>query len=53
MRATIEAKWRLPALTNRDAQAHMVMDVLTRDAPPLERDALSRPLSRPLAPDAA
>ena len=26
--ATIEAKWNLPALTDRDANAHTVMDFL-------------------------
>ena len=30
--ATIEAKWNLPALTNRDANAETVMDFLGLDA---------------------
>jgi phospholipase C len=33
--ATIEAKWNLPALTNRDANAATVMDFLDRDNPAL------------------
>jgi phospholipase C len=33
--ATIEAKWNLPALTDRDANAATIMDFLTVDEPPL------------------
>jgi phospholipase C len=41
--ATIEAKWNLPALTNRDANAETVMDFLGLDAPLLERDPITQP----------
>jgi phospholipase C len=41
--ATIEAKWNLPALTNRDANAETVMDFLGLDAPQLERDPITGP----------
>ena len=41
--ATIEAKWNLPALTNRDANANTVMDFLGLDAPQLNRDPLTEP----------
>jgi phospholipase C len=41
--ATIEAKWNLPALTNRDANATTVMDFLTLDAPLLDRDPIVAP----------
>jgi phospholipase C len=41
--ATIEAKWNLPALTNRDANAETVMDFLTLDAPLLQREPLVAP----------
>jgi phospholipase C len=43
--ATIEAKWNLPALTNRDANAETVMDFLGLDAPQLERDTITGPSS--------
>jgi hypothetical protein len=32
--ATIEAKWNLPALTNRDANAATLLDYLDLDSPP-------------------
>jgi phospholipase C len=41
--ATIEAKWNLPALTNRDANAETIMDFLGLDAPQLERDPITEP----------
>jgi phospholipase C len=41
--ATIEAKWNLPALTNRDANANTVMDFLTLDTPLLQRDPIVAP----------
>ena len=41
--ATIEAKWNLPALTNRDANAETVMDFLGLDAPQLEREPITGP----------
>jgi phospholipase C len=41
--ATIEAKWNLPSLTNRDANAETVMDFLGLDAPQLERAPLIQP----------
>jgi phospholipase C len=41
--ATIEAKWNLPALTNRDANAETVMDFLGLDAPQLQRDPITGP----------
>jgi phospholipase C len=44
--ATIEAKWNLPALTNRDANAATVMDFLSLDDPPLlQREPLVAPSS--------
>jgi phospholipase C len=50
--ATIEAKWNLPALTNRDANAETVMDFLSLDDPPLlQRDPLVAPqLNTPSGP---
>jgi len=43
--ATIEAKWNLPALTYRDANAHNVVDFLDLKAPPalLEPPAIAKP----------
>ncbi|MFZ1997008.1 MAG: alkaline phosphatase family protein [Solirubrobacteraceae bacterium] len=41
--ATIEKKWNLPALTNRDANANDVMDFLTLAAPQLDRPAITGP----------
>ena len=42
--ATIEAKWNLPRLTYRDANAKTVMDFLdTTQAPVLEPPALAEP----------
>jgi phospholipase C len=44
--ATIEEKWNLPALTNRDANAATVMDFLSLDDPPLlQREPLVAPSS--------
>jgi phospholipase C len=50
--ATIEAKWNLPALTHRDANAATVMDFLSVDDPPLlQRDPLVAPqLNTPSGP---
>jgi phospholipase C len=50
--ATIEEKWNLPALTNRDANAATVMDFLSVDDPPLlERGPLVAPeLNTPSGP---
>jgi phospholipase C len=50
--ATIEEKWNLPALTNRDANAATVMDFLSVDDPPLlQRDPLVAPqLNTPSGP---
>ncbi|MGA2012805.1 MAG: alkaline phosphatase family protein [Solirubrobacteraceae bacterium] len=44
--ATIEAKWNLPALTDRDANANTIMDFLSVDAPPLLQRA---PIAAPAA----
>jgi phospholipase C len=45
--ATIEHKWNLPALTERDAQANTVMDFLQPGDPPLATPpALTRPTRR-------
>ena len=41
--ATIEAKWNLPALTNRDANAETVMDFLGLDAAQVKRDPITKP----------
>jgi hypothetical protein len=43
--ATIEAKWNLPALTNRDANAHTVADFLDLKHPPalLEPPVIAKP----------
>ncbi len=41
--ATIEHKFNLPALTNRDANAETVMDFLTLSKPPADRPALVAP----------
>ena len=41
--ATIEHKWNLPALSNRDANAATVMDFLTLEQPPAERPPLVAP----------
>ena len=41
--ATIEHKFNLPALTNRDANAETVMDFLTLDKPPADRPPLVAP----------
>jgi phospholipase C len=41
--ATIEAKWNLPALTNRDANAETVMDFLGLGTAQLDRDPITAP----------
>ncbi|HEX3690764.1 MAG TPA: alkaline phosphatase family protein [Solirubrobacteraceae bacterium] len=41
--ATIERKFNLPALTNRDANAETVLDFLTLGTPPAERPELVAP----------
>jgi phospholipase C len=41
--ATIEAKWNLPALTDRDANAAHVMDFLGLATPQLDRDPIVPP----------
>lgn len=41
--ATIQRKWNLPALTNRDANANDVMDFLTLAEPQLSRPAITGP----------
>jgi len=55
--ATIEAKWNLPALTNRDANAHTVADFLDLKSPPalLEPPTIAEPPAPtgPTAPTAA
>ena len=49
--ATIEAKWNLPALTNRDANAHTVMDFLDLDLEAPNRDQSRRAVhARPVWP---
>ena len=52
--ATIEAKWNLPALTNRDANAHTVMDFLDLGLKPRTRIKVDVPhpqgLSGPVTP---
>ena len=45
--ATIEAKWNLPALTRRDANAATIMDFLDPGTPALLKPPL---IARPLAP---
>ena len=55
--ATIQAKWNLPALTDRDANANTIMDFLDLATPQLERDPIMRPSdtgpSGPVTPTAA
>ncbi len=49
--ATIEEKWNLPTLTDRDGAAETVMDFLTLDAPLLNRGPLVAPqLNTPSGP---
>jgi phospholipase C len=41
--ATIQAKWNLPALTDRDANANDVMEFLDLDLPPRTRIKVQAP----------